>query len=193
MSNEISLISISIFTIISLVSIILHDFKYLFFLNGHSKLKAVIICGVYTVFNTVVTKRIAEVDLVVSCTVITITNMISMWIAMVYSEKQLKEYIYNYEITTKYPKLRFELKDKFKELNIPYQYSYYYFENDKNNEEERAQGIEVNEFGEALYHKYIVYAFTKDHSKRIEKLLKNYDYSKVKYNKTNTSNYIEKR
>ena len=189
MNTEITLMSVAIFSAISLISVLLHDFKYLFFLNGNNKLKAVIICGVFTLFNTIVTKRIAEVDLIVSCTVVTITNMISIFIAMLYSERQLKEYIYTFEITTKYVDKRFELKDQFKALNIPYEYQYYYFENDKDKNSELAKGIEINEFGEALYHKYTVYAFTKKHSKQLEAILNQYDYSVVKYIKTNTSNY----
>ena len=191
MNTEITFIGIAIFSVISLLSVLLHDFKYLFFLNGNNKLKAVIICGIFTLFNTIVTKRIAEVDLIVSCTVVTITNMISIYVAMLYSEKQLKEYIYTFEITTKYVDKRFELKDKFKELNIPYEYQYYYFENDKDKNEELSKGIELNEFGEALYHKYTVFAFTKKHSRQLENILNQYNYSEVKYIKTNTSNYKE--
>ena len=191
MNTEITFIGIAIFWVISLLSVLLHDFKYLFFLNGNNKLKAVIICGIFTLFNTIVTKRIAEVDLIVSCTVVTITNMISIYVAMLYSEKQLKEYIYTFEITTKYVDKRFELKDKFKELNIPYEYQYYYFENDKDKNEELSKGIELNEFGEALYHKYTVFAFTKKHSRQLENILNQYNYSEVKYIKTNTSNYKE--
>lgn len=177
---------ILIYIIISFIGILLHDFKYLFFLNSTSKVKAVVICGIYVIFNTMTTKLIASQPIEVSIPVITLTNMLSMWIAMTYSERQLKEYIFNFEITTKYPKLRFELKDKFKKLNIPYEYQWYYYENDKENEE----GIETNEFGETLYHKYIVHAFTKRHSKQLLELLKSYPYSQVKYNITNTSNYI---
>lgn len=179
--NEINLISISIFTIISLISILLHDFKYLFFLNGHSKLKAVIICGIYTVFNTVVTKRISEVDLAISCTVITITNMISMYVAMLYSEKNLKEFVYKFEITTKFDEICEEIKKKFKEQNIPWKQYWYYYENNKENEQ-----------GNTKYNELQVYAFTREHSKRLENILKQYDYSKVKYIKTQTSSYIEK-
>ena len=181
MTNELSLISISIFTIISLVSILLHDFKYLFFLNGHSKLKAVIICGIYTVFNTVVTKRIAEVDLVVSCTVITITNMISMWIAMIYNEKQLKEYIFKFEISIKSDYICEEIKKKFKEQNIPWKQYWFYYENNKENEP-----------GDTKYNELQVYCFTKEHTSRVKNILKNYDYKDVKYTTINTSNYIER-
>ena len=187
-----AIISLIIYIVISFISILLHDLKYLFFLNTNNRLKAVTICVVYTILNTWITKNIATQPLEISLPVITITNGISMWIAMWYSEKSLKEYVYNWEITTKYPNIRFELKNRFKELNIPYEYFYYYFENNKNNEEEKAKGIEINEFGEALYHKYIIHAFSKEHSKRLENILKQYDYSKVKYIKTQTSSYIEK-
>lgn len=185
-------VGITIYLILRIIHAGLHEFKSIFFLNSKNIIVAVLLADIYCIFDILCIKTIAQSDVVVSCVVMVIATTISISSAMLYQQHNLKEYIYNYEITTKYPELRFELKDKFKELNIPYQYQWYYFENNKNNEEERAQGIEVNEFGEALYHKYIVYAFTKDHSKRIEKLLKNYDYSKVKYNKTNTSNYIEK-
>ena len=186
-------VGITVYLILRIIHAGLHEFKSIFFLNSKNIIVAVLLADIYCVFDILCIKTIAQSDVIVSCIVMVIATTLSISSAMLYQQRNLKEYIYNYEITTKYPELRFELKYKFKELNIPYQYSYYYFENDKNNEEEKAQGIEVNEFGEALYHKYTIYAFTKEHSKRIEKLLKNYDYSKVKYNKTNTSNYIEKR
>lgn len=182
MNNEtLNLISISIFAIVSLVSVLLHDFKYLLFLNGHSKLKAVIVCGIYTLFNTIITKRITEVDLTISCTIITITNMISMYIAMLYSEKNLKEYIYKFEITIKSDEICEEIKKKFKEHNIPWKQYWYYYENNKENEK-----------GDTKYNELQVYAFTREHTTRVKNILKEYDYKDVKYTTINTSNYINK-
>lgn len=189
--NNAIIISLIIYIIISFISILLHDFKYLFFLNSNNRVKAVTICVVYTILNTWITKNIATQPLEISLPVITITNGISMWIAMWYSEKSLKEYVYNWEITTKYPNIRFELKDKFKELNIPYQYQSYWYENDKDINQEKQEGITYNEFGESLYHSYKILCFTKEHSKRLENILKNYEYSQLKYIKTQTSSYIE--
>ena len=189
--NNAIIISLIIYIIISFISILLHDFKYLFFLNSNSRIKAIIICIIYTILNTWITKNISSQPLEISIPVITITNAVSMWIAMTYSAKQLKTYVYCFEISTKYNNIRFELKDKFKELNIPYQYNFYWYENDKDINQEKQEGITYNEFGESLYHSYKILCFTKEHSKRLEKVLKNYEYSQLKYIKTQTSSYIE--
>ena len=185
-------IGITIYLVLRILHAGLHEFKQIFFLNSKNIIIAVLLADIYCIFDILCIKTIAQSDIVISCIVMVIATTLSISSAMLYQQKHLKEYVYNFEITTKYPNLRFELKDKFKALNIPYEYQYYYFENDKNNDEERAKGIEINEFGEAIYHKYIVHCFSKNHSKQLEKILKNYDYSQVKYIKTQTSTYIEK-
>ena len=185
-------IGITIYLVLRILHAGLHEFKQIFFLNSKNIIIAVLLADIYCIFDILCIKTIAQSDIVISCIVMVIATTLSISSAMLYQQKHLKEYVYNFEITTKYPNLRFELKDKFKALNIPYEYQYYYFENDKNNDEERAKGIEINEFGEAIYHKYIVHCFSRNHSKQLEKILKNYDYSQVKYIKTQTSTYIEK-
>ena len=182
-------VGIAIYLILRIIHEGLHEFKQIFFLNSKNIIVAVILADIYVIFDVLCIKAISNSDVVVSCVVMVIATTLSISSAMIYQQKHLKEFIYTFEITTKYADKRFELKDRFKELNIPYEYQYYYFENDKNKDEEIAKGIEINEFGEALYHKYIVHAFTKEHSKRVESVLKTYDYSVVKYVKTNTSNY----
>lgn len=167
----------------------LHEFKQIFFLNSKNIIVAVILADIYCVLDVCVIKSISEVNLLTSCIVMVITTTISISSAMIYQQRHLKEYIYTFEITTKYPKIRFELKDAFKALNIPYQYQYYYFQNDKDSEMEKQEWVETNEFGETLYHFYRIYAFTKEHSKRLETVLNKYDYKDVKWLKTNTSNY----
>ena len=186
-------VGITIYLILRILHAGLHEFKQIFFLNSKNIVLAVILADVYVVFDVLCIKAISSANIYVSCAVMVIATTLSISSAMIYQAKNLKEYIYTYEITTKYPKLRFELKDKFKALNIPYEYQYYYFENDKDNNEERAKGIEINEFGEALYHRYLIHCFTKEHSKQLEKILSKYDYKEVKYMKTNTSNYIERK
>ena len=90
MNNVVTIVLVYI--VISFIGILLHDFKYLFFLNSNNRVKAVIICGVYVIFNTMTTKLIADQPMEISIPVITVTNMISMWIAMTYNEKNLKEF-----------------------------------------------------------------------------------------------------
>ena len=169
-----------VYIVISFIGILLHDFKYSFFLNSNNRVKAVIICGVYVIFNTMTTKLIADQPMQISIPVITVTNMISMWIAMTYNERNLKEFIYKFEISTKYDDKKDELENWFKEHNVPYKRFWYYFENDKSNEK-----------GETKYHEFDIYAFTKMHSKRLTEMLDKYDRSEVKYVKINTSNYKE--
>ena len=183
---------IIIYLLLRIVHALLHEYKSIFFLNSKNIIVAVILADIYVVFDVLCIKAISTSNIYISCIVMVIATTISISSAMLYQQHNLKEYVYNFEITTKYTNLRFELKDQFKALNIPYEYQCYYFENDKNNDEEKAKGIEINEFGEAVYHKYIIHAFSKEHSKRLENILKQYDYSKVKYIKTQTSSYIEK-
>lgn len=190
---SIGITSAIIYLIIKLIESFLHDFKYVFFLSSKSILKAVIIADIYAIFNNHVIKSIGTYDIILVDIVTVVCVSISIWASMTYSQKNLKEYIYTYEITTKYPHIRFELKDKFKALNIPYEYQYYYFENDKNNEEEIKNNVEINQFGESLYHKYTIHCFTKSHREQLEKVLNQYDYKDVKYIKNNTSHYIEKK
>jgi len=80
------------------------------------------------------TKLIADQPMLISIPVITATNMISMWIAMTYNEKNLKEFIYKFEISTKYDDKKDELENWFKDNNVPYKRFMYYFENDKTEE-----------------------------------------------------------
>lgn len=169
-----------VYIVISFIGILLHDFKYLFFLNSNNRVKAVIICGVYVIFNTMTTKLIADQPMQISIPVITVTNMISMWIAMTYNEKNLKEFIYKFEISTKFDDKKDELENWFKDNNVPYKRFWYYFENDKSDEK-----------GETKYHEFDIYAFTKQHSKRLTEMLDKYDRFEVKYVKINTSNYKE--
>ena len=75
MNNVVSIVLVYI--VISFIGILLHDFKYLFFLNSNNRVKAVIICGVYVIFNTMTTKLIADQPMQISIPVITVTNMIS--------------------------------------------------------------------------------------------------------------------
>ena len=181
MSNEI-IISLIIYIVISFISILLHDFKYLFFLNSNNRAKAVTICVVYTILNTWITKNIATQPLEISLPVITITNGISMWIAMWYSEKSLKEYIYKFEISIKSDEICEEIKKKFKEKNIPWKQYWFYYENNKEDEP-----------GDTKYNELQVYCFTKEHTKRVKNILKEYDYKDVKYTTINTSNYINSK
>jgi len=185
-------IGITIYLILRIIHAGLHEFKSIFFLNSKNIIVAVLLADIYCVFDILCIKTIAQSDVVISCVVMVIATTLSITSAMLYQQKHLKEYVYTFEITTKYPDIRFELKDKFKALNIPYEYQWYYYENDKNNDDEISKGIENNEFGETLYHRYLVHAFTKGHSRQLEKILKGYEYSKVKYLKTQTSSYIER-
>ena len=171
---------IILFSIISLVAVLLHDFKYLLFLNGNNKIKAVTVCGVYNLFNTIVVKHIAGVDLIISCIVVTVTAMISMWIAMSYSEKHIKEYVYKFEITTKNENCKTALEEWFKDNNVPYKRFWYFFNNDKKDEQ-----------GDTKYHEFDIYAFTKEHSKKLTQYLNTFDKKDVKYMKLNTGNYKE--
>ena len=177
--NNIVLV-VLVYIVISFIGILLHDFKYLFFLNSNNRVKAVAICGVFVIFNTITTKLIADQPMQISIPVVTITNMISMWIAMTYNEKNLKEFIYKFEISTKYEDKKDELEKWFKDNNVPYKRFWYYFENDKDEEK-----------GETKYHEFDIYAFTKQHSKKLTEMLDQYDRSVVKYVKINTSNYKE--
>ncbi|MBQ2204456.1 MAG: hypothetical protein II411_01005, partial [Lachnospiraceae bacterium] len=61
--------------VISFIGVLLHDFKYLFFLNSNNRFKAVVVCGVYVIFNTMTTKLIADQPMLISIPVITATNM----------------------------------------------------------------------------------------------------------------------
>ena len=88
--------------------------------------------------------------------------------------------IYKFEISTKFDDKKEELENYFKENNIPYKRFWYYYENNKQ-----------DEAGETKYHEFDIYAFTKEHSKRITRMLDKYDRSEVKYVKINTSNYKE--
>ena len=168
------------YIIVSFIGVVLHDFKYLFFLNGNNKLKAMTVCGIFCIFNTICTKYIADQNLVLSLFVVTITNMISMYIAMSYNEKNLKQFIYKFEISIKDDEICRKLQQDFKDEHIPTKRYYYLFDNDKE-----------DEIGETKYNELQIYAFTKTHSRRIENILTKYKNEKVKYVKIKTGDYKE--
>lgn len=183
--------AIILYFIIKLIESFLHDFKYVFFLSGKSVLKAIIVADIYAIFNNHVVKAISTMDIVTVDIITIICISLSIWASMTYSQKNLKEHIYTFEITTKFLSIKKELKPIFKFYNIPYEYSIYWFENDKDKDEEKNQGIEVNKDNEVKYHKFLIHAFTKSHSKRLEDILAKYDKSQLKYLKTDTGNYKE--
>lgn len=173
-------LGIIIYFILKLAHASLHEFKQIFFLNSRNILLAVILADIYIVLDVLIIKSIATVDVLTSCIVLVITNTISITSAMIFQQKNLKEYIYKFEISTKYDEKKDELEQYFKEHNIPYKRFWYYFENNKEDEK-----------GETKYHEFDIYAFTKEHSKRLTTMLDKYDKSEVKYVKINTSNYKE--
>lgn len=183
--------AIILYFIIKLIESFLHDFKYVFFLSGKSILKAIIVADIYAIFNNHVVKAISTMDIVTVDIITIICISLSIWASMTYSQKNLKEHIYTFEITTKFAAIKDELKPIFKFYNIPYEYSTYLFENDKDKAEEKTQGVDVNKDNEVKYHKFLIHAFTKAHSKRLEDILTKYDKSQLKYLKTDTGNYKE--
>lgn len=171
---------IIVYLILRIIHEGLHEFKQIFFLNSKNILLAVVLADIYVVFDILCIKAISGADVVVSCVVVVIATTISYTSAMIYQQKHLKEYIYKFEISTKYDEKKEELERYFKDNNIPYKRFWYFYENNK--EDER---------GETKYHEFDIYAFTKEHSKRITKMLDKYDRADVKYVKINTSNYKE--
>ncbi|MBR1844930.1 MAG: hypothetical protein IJ790_04335 [Lachnospiraceae bacterium] len=171
---------IIVYLILRIIHEGLHEFKQIFFLNSKNILLAVVLADIYVVFDILCIKAISGADVVVSCVVVVIATTISYTSAMIYQQKHLKEYIYKFEISTKYDDKKEELERYFKDNNIPYKRFWYFFENNKEDEQ-----------GETKYHEFDIYAFTKEHSKRITKMLDKYDRADVKYVKINTSNYKE--
>ena len=171
---------IIVYLILRIIHEGLHEFKQIFFLNSKTILLAVVLADIYVVFDILCIKAISGADVVVSCVVVVIATTISYTSAMIYQQKHLKEYIYKFEISTKYDDKKEELERYFKDNNIPYKRFWYFFENNKEDEQ-----------GETKYHEFDIYAFTKEHSKRITKMLDKYDRADVKYVKINTSNYKE--
>lgn len=173
-------IGITIYLILRIIHAGLHEFKSIFFLNSKNIILAVVLADIYVIFDVLCIKAISGSNVIVSCVVMVIATTISITSAMLYQQKHLKEYIYKFEISTKFDDKKDELEKYFKENNIPYKRFWYYYENNKQDEK-----------GETKYHEFDIYAFTKEHSKRITKMLDKYDRSEVKYVKINTSNYKE--
>ena len=173
-------IGITVYLILRIIHEGLHEFKQVFFLNSKNIFFAVFLADVYVIFDVLCIKAISGSNVIVSCVVMVIATTMSVTSAMLYQQKHLKEYIYKFEISTKFDDKKEELENYFKENNIPYKRFWYYYENNKQ-----------DEAGETKYHEFDIYAFTKEHSKRITKMLDKYDRSEVKYVKINTSNYKE--
>ena len=171
-------VGITIYLILRILHAGLHEFKQIFFLNSKNIVMAVILADVYVVFDVLCIKAISTANVVVSCVVMVIATTLSISSAMIYQAKNLKEYIYKFEISTKFDEKKDELEKWFKENNVPYKRFWYYYKNDKQDEE-----------GETKYHEFDIYAFTKEHSKKLTKMLDKYNKAEVKYVKINTSNY----
>ena len=177
----IGLASILLYFVVKLIESLLHDFKYVFFLSSNSILRAIIIADIYAIFNNHVIKSIGTYNIILVDIVTVICVSISIWASMSFSQKNLKDYIYKFEISIKSDDLCEEIKKKFKEHNIPWKQYFYYYENNKEDEK-----------GDTKYNELQVYAFTREHTKRVKNILKAYDYKDVKYTTINTSNYIDK-
>lgn len=155
------------FTIASLINVMLNTAKSIFTIKG-TKLSASIINAITFGFYTVIVKQIADFDLVTSIIVITITNLIGVWLTITLIEKFKKDTLWKISITTKTKEIGETIINELNEYNIAFRvYTI---------QKKTGDTVGMDIFSE-----------TQTHSILIKKMLDNYG---VKYHVTETLNKL---
>ena len=150
---------------LAIIQQLLYNFKTIYLTSTNKIIFTVLLTTVYIILNTVIIKSIADLPLAYSIIISVVSNAVGVSTAMYIKEKNIKTYIWRFEVNISVDKQN--IIDEF-ELKLKEQrFSYLKVKGSDQEAKER--------------YKFEIYTDTKNASKRLKHILQSFDKQDLKY------------
>lgn len=150
---------------LAIIQQLLYNFKTIYLTSTNKIIFTVLLTTVYIILNTVIIKSIADLPLAYSIIISVVSNAVGVSTAMYIKEKNIKTYIWRFEVNVSIDKEN--IVELFQEKLREQRFSYL-----------KVRGEDQESKGR---YKFEIYTDTKNASKRLKTILQSFDKQDLKY------------